>query len=218
LAHARDIGYLTEGHNYWIDRLSQARLRELSMRVGRRLVREGALAQPDDVFFLTRDELATALRDGGPQQGLVRERRAEHDRNERRSAPYYVGKVPEKPPSGDRFDGPRVTTTKADELHGTGASAGVVTGPARITLSQDDFGRIQPGDVIVCPSSNPSWVPVFTIAGGLVTNTGGVLSHAAVVAREFGLPAVVGTGDATTRIADGRLVEIDGTTGIVRLL
>ena len=94
----------------------------------------------------------------------------------------------------------------------------MVRGPARVTLSQDDFGRIQPGDIIVCPSSNPSWVPVFTIAGGLVTNTGGVLSHAAVVAREFGLPAVVGTGDATTRIADGRLVEIDGTAGTVRLL
>jgi pyruvate,water dikinase len=94
----------------------------------------------------------------------------------------------------------------------------VVRGPARVTLSQDDFDRIQPGDVIVCPSSNPSWVPVFTIAGGLVTNTGGVLSHAAVVAREFGLPAVVGTTDATTRIADGRLVEIDGTAGTVRLL
>ena len=91
-------------------------------------------------------------------------------------------------------------------------------GPARVTLSQDAFGRIQPGDIIVCPSSNPSWVPVFTIAAGLVTNTGGVLSHAAVVAREFGLPAVVGTGDATTRIADGRFVEIGGTAGTVRLL
>ena len=87
-----------------------------------------------------------------------------------------------------------------------------------MALSPDDFGRIQPGDIIVCPSSNPSWVPVFAIAGGLVTNTGGVLSHAAVVAREFGLPAVVGTGDATARIADGRTVEIDGTRGTVRLL
>ena len=91
-------------------------------------------------------------------------------------------------------------------------------GPARVTLTQEDFGSVQPGDIIVCPSSNPSWVPLFAIAGGLITNTGGVLSHAAVVAREFALPAVVGTGDATTRIADGRLVEIDGTTGIVRLL
>ena len=99
-----------------------------------------------------------------------------------------------------------------------GASAGVVTGTARVTLSPADFERIRPGDIIVCPSSNPSWVPVFAIAGGLVTNTGGVISHAAVVAREFGLPAVVGTVDATTRIADGRSVEIDGTRGTVRLL
>lgn len=218
VAHAREIGYLTEGHNYWIDRMSQARLRTLSMRVGRRLAREGVLAAPDDVFFLGRDEVAAALRDGTPRQDLVLDRRAEHERNERLSPPYYVGKVPEKPPTGDRFDGPRVVSTESDVLRGTGASAGIVTGPARIALSQDDFGRIQPGDIIVCPSSNPSWVPVFTIAGGLVTNTGGVLSHAAVVAREFGLPAVVGTGDATTRIADGRLVEIDGTTGTVRLL
>ena len=84
--------------------------------------------------------------------------------------------------------------------------------------SQDAFGHVQPGDILVCPASNPSWVPVFTIAGGLVTNTGGVLSHAAVVAREFGLPAVVGVVEATSKIADGRTVEIDGTAGTVRLL
>lgn len=218
LGHAREIGYLTEGHNYWIDRLSQARLRTLSMRVGRRLVRDGILGEAGDVFFLHRDEVAEALRDGQPRHALIRERRAEHERNERRTPPYFVGKIPDKQPAGDRFDGPRIPSTEADMLRGTGASAGVVRGPARVTLSQDDFDRIQPGDVIVCPSSNPSWVPVFTIAGGLVTNTGGVLSHAAVVAREFGLPAVVGTTDATTRIADGRLVEIDGTAGTVRLL
>lgn len=218
LGHAREIGYLTEGHNYWMDRMSQARLRALSMRVGRRLVRAGLVAEAGDVFFLHRDEVADALRDGQPRHALIRERRADHERNERRTPPYFVGRIPDKPPTGDRFDGPRVPSTEADMLRGTGASAGVVRGPARLTLSQDDFGRIQPGDVIVCPSSNPSWVPVFTIAGGLVTNTGGVLSHAAVVAREFGLPAVVGTTDATTRIADGRLVEIDGTAGTVRLL
>ena len=78
--------------------------------------------------------------------------------------------------------------------------------------------EFQPGDIIVCPASNPSWVPVFAIAGGLVTNTGGVLAHAAVVAREFGLPAVVGVTGATTLIPDGQMVEIDGTAGTVRLL
>lgn len=215
---ARAIGWLTEGHNYWIDRLSQARLRALAVRVGARLVREGRFDSADDVFFLGRDEVAEAIRDGRPRQALVAERRAGHARNERRTPPYWIGKVPDKPPSGDRFDGPRIASGPGNALTGKGASAGIVRGPARVTLSQDDFGRIQPGDIIVCPSSNPSWVPVFTIAGGLVTNTGGVLSHAAVVAREFGLPAVVGTGDATTRISDGRLIEIDGTAGTVRLL
>jgi pyruvate,water dikinase len=83
-------------------------------------------------------------------------------------------------------------------------------------LGPDDFERVQPGDIIVAPSSNPSWVPLFAIAAGLVTNTGGVLSHAAVVARELDLPAVVGVADATSRIRDGQTVEIDGTTGIVR--
>jgi rifampicin phosphotransferase len=218
LAHARDIAYLTEGHNYWIDRLSQARMRELSLRVGARLVREGVLAEPEDVFFLSRDEVADAVRDGQRRLDLVAERRHDHARNQQRTPPQHVGRIPSKPEAGDRFDGLRGSATQADQLTGVGASAGVVRGPARVTLSQDDFGRIQPGDIIVCPSSNPSWVPVFTIAGGLITNTGGVLSHAAVVAREFGLPAVVGTGDATTKIPDGRLVEIDGTAGTVRLL
>ena len=218
LGHAREIGYLTEGHNYWIDRMSQARLRTLATRTGRRLVRDGVLAEPGDVFFLHRDEVADALRDGADRTDLIEQRRAEHARNKRLSPPYYVGKIPDKPSTGDRFDGPRVPSPAGNMLTGTGASAGIVRGPARVVLSQEDFGRIQSGDVIVCPSSNPSWVPVFTIAGGLVTNTGGVLSHAAVVAREFGLPAVVGTTDATTRIADGRLVEIDGTAGTVRLL
>jgi pyruvate,water dikinase len=87
-----------------------------------------------------------------------------------------------------------------------------------VALGPEDFGRIEPGDIIVCPSSNPSWVPVFAIAGGLVTNSGGVLAHAAVVAREFGLPAVLGVTGATSRITDGRQLEIDGTKGTVRLL
>jgi pyruvate,water dikinase len=198
--------------------MSQARLRTLATRTGRRLVRDGVLGVPGDVFFLHRDEIADALRDGAGRTDLIEQRRAEHARNERLTPPYYLGKVPEKPPAGDRFDGPRVPSAEGDVLTGTGASAGVVRGPARVVLSQEDFGRIESGDVIVCPSSNPSWVPVFTIAGGLVTNSGGELSHAAVGAREFGLPAVVGTTDATTRIADGRLVEIDGTAGTVRLL
>lgn len=217
LRHAREVGYLTEGHNYWIDRMAQARLRAFVMRVGGRMTRDGLIGEADDIFHLRRREVGEALRAGRDQRALIAQRKIEHARNRTLKPPYNIGRTPGER-TGDRFEGAHVESTEANVLRGTGASAGVVRGPARVALDQDDFDRILPGDIIVCPSSNPSWVPVFTVAGGLVTNTGGVLSHAAVVAREFGLPAVVGVANATTTIVDGQTLEIDGTAGTVRLL
>jgi pyruvate,water dikinase len=218
LAHARDIGPLTEGHNYWIDRMSQSRLRVLSTRVGRRLAAEGSIADPADVFFLEHADITAALAEPRDLRGIVAERRAAHARQLAIVPPRVVGTASEEPVTADRFDGARLESADPNQLLGTGGSAGVVRGTARVVLTNDQFGRIQPGDIIVCPSSNPSWVPVFTIAGGLVTNTGGVLSHAAVVARELGLPAVVGVAGATEHIADGRLIEIDGGRGTISIL
>jgi pyruvate,water dikinase len=220
LALARDIGHLTEGHNYWIDRMAQAKLRSLAVRVGRRLVRDGAFDDPEDVLYLGRDEVADVIREPRDLRPLIVERRAAHRHWLSVEPPKIIGKKDEGvgAPEPDRFEGVQVESTEANVLRGTGASQGIVRGPARVALSNLDFPRIRPGDIIVCPSSNPSWVPVFTIAGGLVTNTGGVLSHAAVVAREFALPAVVGVADATRTISDGQTIEIDGTQGTVRLL
>lgn len=216
---ARRVGPITEIHNYWIDRMGQAAMRRLALRTGARLAREGVVEVDDDVFYLDREEIAALLREPADRRILIAERRERHELQQRMAAPRVVGR-PLEPPTGpvDRFDGARVESTEADVLRGTGASAGQVRGPARVVLTSTEFARVQRGDIIVCPSSNPSWVPIFSIAGGLVTNTGGVLSHAAVVAREFGLPAVVGTRDATARIRDGQQVEIDGTAGTVRLL
>jgi pyruvate,water dikinase len=197
--------------------MAQASLRRFVVRVGRRLADAGSLAQPSDIFHLHRDEVPDILSSGDDRRAVIAARERDLARFRAIRPPRLVGK-PTEDGGGDRFDGVRIASTEPDELRGTGASAGIVRGPARVTLTQADFEAVRPGDIIVCPSSNPSWVPLFAIAGGLITNTGGVLSHAAVVAREFALPAVVGTGDATTRIADGRLVEIDGSTGIVRLL
>jgi phosphohistidine swiveling domain-containing protein len=218
LAQSRRIGPLTEVHNYWIDRASQATVRRLAMRVGARLVREGAIARPDDVLFLDHDEIGPLLLEPEDRRSLIEERRGRFERQRTSTPPKYVGKAPDTSAPVDRFDSAKVESTETGVLRGTGASAGIVRGPARVVLTSHEFERIVAGDVIVCPSSNPSWVPVFTIAGGLVTNTGGVLSHAAVVAREFGLPAVVGVAGATTSIRDGQQVEIDGTAGTVRLL
>lgn len=218
LALGRDIGPLTEGHNYWIDRMAQARLRHLSTRVGRRLAAEGTIERADDVFFLERADIAAALIAPHDLRDLIAERRASHARQREVLPPKIVGAASSSTSgTGDRFDGAAIASDVAGELRGTGASVGVARGIARVALSPDDFHRIHPGDIIVCPSSNPSWVPVFAIAGGLVTNTGGVVSHAAVVAREFGLPAVVGVSDATDLITDGQVIEIDGRSGIVRL-
>lgn len=217
-ALATQIGPLTEVHNYWIDRMSQARLRALAMNVGRRLAQDGSITEPSDVLYLHRDEVGELLRTPADRSATVAERRAEQARQRTLKPPSMLGRA--EPDFGftSRFDVPRVETGGAEELTGTGASAGVVRGTARVALGPEDFPRIGRGDIIVCPSSNPSWVPVFAIAGGLVTNTGGVLAHAAVVAREFGLPAVVGVAGATSRIRDGQTIEIDGTAGTVRLL
>ena len=218
LTNARQIGPLTEIHNYWIDRMAQATLRRFVFRVAGRLVGEGVLDAPADVLYLRREEVPALLRRPEDRRDLVTARQAEHAHWRTVRPPAKVGAPSTDDGEGDRFDGNRVASTGPDEVRGTGASAGVVRGPARVILDQAGFGSVEPGDIIVCPSSNPSWVALFAIAGGLITNTGGVLSHAAVVAREFALPAVVGTGDATTRIANGRMVELDGSSGIVRLL
>jgi pyruvate,water dikinase len=217
LVDARQIGHLTETHNYWIDRMAQASLRTFVVRVGQVLADAGLIEQPHDIFHLHRHEVPDVLSGGDDRRAVIAARKHDLDRFASLRPPRRVGK-PADDVGGDRFDGARIASSAADELRGTGASAGVARGTARVTLTQADFEAVRPGDIIVCPSSNPSWVPLFAIAGGLITNTGGVLCHAAVVAREFALPAVVGTGDATSRIADGRLVELDGSTGIVRLL
>jgi pyruvate,water dikinase len=209
---------LTEIHNYWIDRLMQACIRTFALRVGQRLVGADVLDAASDVLFLSHAEVERSLRDANDRRSVIAERRATHAWNAAAKPPPNVGKSPDPDVAADRFDGARYDPEPDGRLRGTGASAGIARGTARVVLGASDFGKVAPGDVIVAPASNPSWVPLFAIAGGLVTNTGGVVSHAAVVAREFGLPAVVGVGGATTTIPDGATVVIDGTTGYVRIL
>jgi phosphohistidine swiveling domain-containing protein len=215
---ARRIGPLSEVHNYWIDRACQAHLHGLVQRIGRRLVRDEVIEEVADVFYLRRAEVADLLRRPTDARSLVADRRLLHARQRQITPAPMVG-TPRAAAAAEHPPKPvHAESNEVGVLRGTGASAGIARGTARVVHGAAEFGRIMRGDIIVCQSSNPSWVPVFTIAGGLVTNVGGVLSHAAVVAREFGLPAVVGVRDATQLIADGRQVEIDGTSGVVRLL
>ena len=151
-------------------------------------------------------------------RATVRERKTNLEKWQALKPPQHLGKPPSPPTEQDRFSPVPEAQTDASILKGIGACAGVGRGPACVVRTPDDFERVQPGDVLVSPASNPSWVPLFSIIAGLVTNTGGVLAHAAVTAREFNVPAVVGTGTATTVIRDGQMLEVDGAAGIVRIL
>jgi pyruvate,water dikinase len=106
----------------------------------------------------------------------------------------------------------------SNEVRGFAASSGVVEGTARIVKSVEEISRLQPGDILVCQVTNPTWAPIFQKIQAAVSDIGGSMSHAAIVAREYGLPAVVGTGNATTKIKDGQRIRVDGGRGVVTLL
>jgi pyruvate,water dikinase len=187
-----------------------AGVRRSMLTVGEHLVATGVLAESHDVFFLTFAEARAALA-GGDRRELVAERRASHEREARRR---HVPRVMLS--DGTEPEAQAATTADPGSLSGSAASAGTVTGPARVVL--DPVGaHLEPGEILVCPSTDPGWTPLFLTAGGLVMEMGGAMSHGAVVAREYGIPAVVGVADATHRIGTGDLITVDGAAGTVTL-
>lgn len=186
-------------------------LQALTREVARRFCERGLLKSPDDIFYLREEELRAWVRGDVPPED-ERKRLIQ-----RRRATYQVvnGQWQKRAFGAGDAGGAGV---RSDELQGIGASSGVARGKARIVLSDRDFGRLRPGEILVCPYTNPAWTPLFTIAAGVVTNVGGAVSHAAIVAREYGLPAVLGARGATERIQDGQEILVDGTEGRVMLL
>jgi phosphohistidine swiveling domain-containing protein len=177
-----------------------------------------------DVFLLRLTELRAAVADawGDPLQPVVAQRRAELDEARAQAPAPWLGDPPDLstpvPPMVAKFYGvPGSAEWDGEVLQGTPASAGRAVGPARVITGAADFGRLQAGDVLVCTTTTPAWTPLFASAAALVTDTGGILSHAAIVAREYGLPAVVGCDVATSAIRDGARVEVDGDAGRVRV-
>jgi pyruvate,water dikinase len=210
LSRARALGGQREAPRFCLA-LLLARVRVLLQPVGQELVRAGRLAQAGDVFFLTFPEVHIALA-GTDMQATVRGRRAAFDRElSRRHVPLVLLSDGTEPAAAQES-----TAGEPDMLRGTPASPGVVTALARVIHDPHD-AHLARGEILIAPATDPGWTPLFLIAGGLVVETGGAMSHGAIVAREYGLPAVVGVPQATRRIATGSRITVDGTTGLISL-
>jgi pyruvate, water dikinase len=231
-----------EGHKFycehWYTNLFFNKIREFGVL----LSQHGFFKDPEDVFHLSHYEVEAAIIDlmtswsnGSPPRGparfpaLVAERRKAIEIWAKMETPPALGEVP------DIIDDPAIVMlwgitreslnswlsagdADPNEIRGFAASNGVVEGTARVVKSVQEIGRLQQGDILVCQVTNPTWAPVFNKIAAAVSDIGGSMSHAAIVAREYGLPAVVGTGQATTRIRDGQRIRVDGGRGIVTIL
>lgn len=187
-------------------------MRRALLADGRCLAAEGVLAKPDDMFFLHMRELdALAAGDRRDWAALVQTRRQNIAQEKRRR------QIPRLLLSDGQAFYEGVTTPAGENdtaLHGDPVSPGVVEGAVRVVFDPRS-ARISPGEILVCPGTDPSWTPLFLVAGGLVMEVGGLMTHGAVVAREYGLPAVVGVHQATQRLRTGQRVRVDGSTGQV---
>ena len=196
-------------------------LRRAVLRLGAVLVERDILEAPQDAFFLQHEELLEALGAGQARdmRPIVADRRRQWERQRRLTPPLIIGETTmlvRKMAEMERAFRPEAAIARGGS-HGLPASAGRATGPVRVIRSPEEFDRLRPGDVLVAPVTTPAWTPLFTRAAAVVTDTGSLAAHASLVAREYGLPAVVGTGDATSRLADGTMVTVDGNTGVVEV-
>ena len=186
-------------------------VRRLLLELGPRWTARGLIEQPDDIFFLRLEEIEELAQAPRPVQDVVQARRAGFEENKLRPWPDIIRgeqEIYSQGPSEECLDG---------RLQGIASSPGVVSGVARVIRGPQEFGRLQEDDILVAPLTNPAWTPLFAIASAVVTEVGGILSHGAIVAREYGIPAVMSVAGATTRVRDGDRIMDDGTRGLVQV-
>ncbi len=237
LARARETYPAFEDRVWHTTSVQLGLLRYLALEIGRRLADRGQLAAVEDVFFLETQEARSALLDGGDRRDTARIRKGQRAWAIANPGPLTFGVLPSGEPPFDLLPpaarhvneslvwgltlflgGERPSEKGPNLVAGAPASRGRYTGTVRVVMGEHEFGKIRKGDVVVCPVTSPAWSFVFPIVGALVTNEGGILSHPAIIAREHGIPAVVGTGNATSLLKDGQRVTVDGNQGVVELL
>ncbi|HEV3383047.1 MAG TPA: PEP-utilizing enzyme [Trebonia sp.] len=237
---AANFAWWNEEHNYLIDRRAAIPIRRATLELGARLAADGTIEQPDDLFFLFKPELYDVMADPAASSAtgrwheltaMIPDRRAyfEHWRERGPELPPMLGTIPDTVPdpimievfglSGRFLEALRTNTGNAKtEIRGFPAARGTVEGIARVITTVADLHKIEPGDILVCGGTTTEWTPVFGIITACVCDTGGSLTHAAIVSREYGIPCVVGTAIATQTVKTGDRVRVDGRAGIVTVL
>jgi phosphohistidine swiveling domain-containing protein len=232
---AQKSGIFSEEHDHYLDLYTHAMMRRSALGLGRRFVKDGALDDPEDIFFLIPDEVRRA--GINPDQFNLR-----HIVDRRKSEWNEWNKQPNPPVIlKDGFDMdqamgvlvqsndpialkvvvgsmPVVRPELKADLYGTCGSPGVAEGPARVIMTEDELHRVQEGDILVAASTSPSWTPVFSMIKGVVVDRGASLSHAAIVGREYGIPVVMNVFEGTTKMKSGQRIKIDANLGTVYIL
>ena len=211
LTKARAFFQIREDTHFYAT-LPQPIIRRVTLELGRRLAQAGALGKTEEVFHLRLEELEAFGEQSPPSEDRIAEiRRLVARRKTLRES------LADKP-----MIDPRLLTVSSRAqigrdvlLTGTSGSPGMARGPARIVLDISEFGKLQAGDVLIAPVTNPAWTPLFQRAAAVVVDTGGIASHAAIVAREYGVPAVMGTVNGTKELKDGQWIQVDGSRGLV---
>jgi pyruvate,water dikinase len=202
--------------------LSYPLMRQMLLELGRRFVEGGLIEKADDIFWLEEDEVVSAVDrlDGGETlgnlAGLIPGRKAINRAAKRVSPPMMLPHIKIPGPGFKGLKSKRAGRSSR-ALKGVAASPGSVTAPACVVHGPEDFGQMKAGDVLVASITTPAWTPLFARAAAIVTDIGGPLSHGSIVAREYGIPAVLGTGSATSRISKGQTITVDGNKGKVYL-
>jgi len=217
---------LTPTHHFYIDQGTHQHVRVVLVCIGRKLVEMGALVEPDDTIMLRYNELRYLM--GDPEnfdaKSIVAERRALRAEQEKIRPPDFIGTATESQlefPYLNLWGFPEKLfhdTETTGTIEGIGVSPGVVEGIAKVVFAPEEFDQVKKGDILVCQMTNPAWTSLFPLIRGIVCDAGGMVAHPAVMAREFGIPGVTGTGISTRDIKTGDRIRVDGTEGVVEIL
>ena len=211
-----------EDHHFYIDAMLPAKARLLLLEIGKLLVKAKAIHSAEDIFYFYLDELVELVQNPTDATANVTARKEMLAQDAKKDIPANYGTPPqeEAAPVIERIFGTKSAEVNEEEktFKGYAASKGTHTGIVRIVRNQDDFAKVTKGDVLVCKTTLPPWTVLFSIAGAVITDAGGILSHAGTVAREYKLPAVLGTKVSTQLLKDGDVVTVDGTNGVVTIV